>query len=95
MLCIHTIPRSDGRIIISRTHGRNKQSVAAGLDGWPERKCGTIHKILRGKIGIPAIKSSVDERYTVIAFDKQTDGVNVVFGVSDLEMKWREKEVQQ
>ena len=95
MFCIHTIPWSDRRIVVSWAYGRNKQAVSAGFDGWPECKCGTIHKILRGKIGIPAIKSSVDERYTVIAFDKQTDGVNVVFGVSDLEMKWREKEVQK
>ena len=91
MLCIHTIPWSDRRIIVSWSHGGNKQSVSAGLDGWPERKCGTIHKILSGEIGIPAIESSVDERYTVIAFDDQTDGVNIVFGVSDLEMKRREK----
>lgn len=84
-LCVRSIPRPDGRIIIARTDGRNEQSFSAGLDGWPEGDGRTIYKILGGEVRVPTIESSMKKGCTILPFNEQTNRINVILGIANLE----------
>ena len=95
LLRVRLVPRPDWRVVISRSHRGNEQRGrlhhrGARLQCRPVLGGAAVHEALRGKIGVKAVESAVDEILAITILDEQSDGHHVVLRASNLDERKQE-----